>query len=448
MPRRILRPACLLVVSLLAGVRSVRAQDEIFVTNFNNSVTVYARTANGNVAPVRSFSGGLTNPQGIAIDLAHDEVFVVNFTVPSSIAVYPRSSTGVTTPLRVISGAATELSQPIGLALDIVNDEIIVANRGDNSIKVFPRTANGNVGPIRRIIGDTTGLGTPFAVALDLVNNELAVTVNDSAVRVFARTADGNVAPLRTIKGPSTGLKNAQGIAVDTLDNEIAVANENDFTGNTITAYSRMANGDAAPLRTIAGPATGLAHPRGLTIDIEHDELIVPNSFTSASSVAVFARTAFGNAAPLRTIAGAATGLNSPAFTAVPASAPTGLKYYTVNPCRVVDTRGPAGPDGGPALDGGGNRVFPIGGHCGVPVGARSVALNLTVVGAGAVGDLRVYAPGLSLPLISTIDYHSGPARANNAILSPDSAGEITVHCDQTVGTTVQLVIDVNGYFR
>src|SRR5262249_51235374 len=152
--------------------------------------------------------------------------------------------------------------------------------RGDDSIKVFPRTAMGNVMPSRKIAGDKTGLGSPFAIALDLVNNELAVTVGNS-VRVFARNADGNVAPLRIIEGPSTGLTNPQGIAVDTLDNELAVANVNDITGNKITAYDRMANGDVAPLRTIIGPATGLAHPRGLNIDIEHDELIVPNSFTS-----------------------------------------------------------------------------------------------------------------------------------------------------------------------
>ena len=41
------------------------AQDELFVANvFGNSVTVYSRTASGNIAPIRTLSGGATGLSG------------------------------------------------------------------------------------------------------------------------------------------------------------------------------------------------------------------------------------------------------------------------------------------------------------------------------------------------------------------------------------------------
>ena len=76
MTRRI-RVACT-VAAILLGVGSwtAWAQDELFATNFgNNSVTVYTRTANGNVAPLRTISGAatrLTQPAGLAVDTVND----------------------------------------------------------------------------------------------------------------------------------------------------------------------------------------------------------------------------------------------------------------------------------------------------------------------------------------------------------------------------------------
>ena len=88
---------------------------------------------------------------------------------------------------------------------------------------------------------------------------------------------NGNVAPLRIISGPATGLLNPSGLAVDTVNNEILVANIGSITADSssITVYSRTANGDAAPLRTISGAATGLAQPIGLAVDTVNNEVLV-----------------------------------------------------------------------------------------------------------------------------------------------------------------------------
>jgi DNA-binding beta-propeller fold protein YncE len=148
------------------------------------------------------------------------------------------------------------------------------------------------------------GIGAAWA------QNEIFVDNSDTnSVTVFSRTASGNVAPIRTIAGAATGINSPEGIAVDSVNSEIFVAN--DFPANgTINVYGLTANGNVAPIRTIAGAATGMATPRGVAVDPVNNELFVVQVSTPA--IAVYARTANGNVAPLRTIVGAATGLNGP----------------------------------------------------------------------------------------------------------------------------------------
>jgi 6-phosphogluconolactonase (cycloisomerase 2 family) len=422
----------------------VSAEDEILVSNFSNAVTVYNRTANGNVAPIRSFSGGLSNPQGIAVDVAHSEVFIANFSLPSSISVYPLGASGSVSPIRSITGDATGLLGTYGLTLDTVHDEIVVTNSSSNSVAVFSRTANGNVAPTRTISGGSTGLAFPGQVVVDTAHDELAVANAlgaSSSITVFARTANGDVAPVRTIIGASTGLSNPQGLTLDTVHDEYAAMNLTG--GGSITVYSRTANGNVAPLRTIAGASAGFSNPRGLTLDLTHDEFIVANSLATTNTVAVFSRTADGDVAPLRTIAGSATGLFGPNFTAIaPAPTPIPRNYHTVTPCRAVDTRGANAP----ALSGGTDRAFAIAGACGVPSAATAVSLNVTVTAPNAAGDLRLYPT--TLPLVSTINFRSGQTRANNAVAALSPTGEIHVRCDMAAGKSVHFIVDVSGYFE
>ena len=303
------------------GTRAALAQDELFVTNGGgDSVTVYARTANGNMAPIRTISGGatgLSTPRGLAVDTVNNELAVANSLSPPSITVYALTANGNVAPLRTISGAATGLSvNTVGLAVDTVNNEFFVAiGSPANSILVFARTANGNVAPLRTISGAATGLNGPYGVAVDIVNNEVAVAnLGGNSVTVYARTANGNASPLRTISGAATGLNSPTGLAVDTVNNELVAANNG---GNSVTVYARTANGNIAALRTISGAATGLSGPFGLAVDTVNNELGVVNFIIGNSSVTFYARTANGNVAPLRTLQGAATGFNIPLFVGI-----------------------------------------------------------------------------------------------------------------------------------
>ena len=120
--------------------------------------------------------------------------------------------------------------------------------------------------------------------------------------------------------------------------------------------------------------------------------------------------------------------------------------FYTLTPCRVADTRGPAGTYGAPSLQAGGIRTFPLVGQCGIPETASAVALNLTVTGPTALGHLTVFPQGSPLPNASTLNYRAGQTRANNAIVPLGTGGAIAVACGQSSGTT-NFIIDVNGYF-
>jgi hypothetical protein len=120
--------------------------------------------------------------------------------------------------------------------------------------------------------------------------------------------------------------------------------------------------------------------------------------------------------------------------------------FYTVTPCRVVDTRNPNGPFGGPALAANSTRVFTVGGQCGVSTSARSVSFNVTVTGATVQGSLKLWPGGLSTPLATTNSYNAGQTRANNAILGLGN-GQLAVRPVQVSGS-VHVLIDVNGYFE
>jgi hypothetical protein len=124
-----------------------------------------------------------------------------------------------------------------------------------------------------------------------------------------------------------------------------------------------------------------------------------------------------------------------------------GTNFFTVTPCRAVDTRNASSPYGGPALAANTSRSFSMGGRCGIPPGAIAVAINLTVTQPSAAGGLRAYPANTAMPLVSAINYRAGETRANNARIGLDSNGALGIRCDQTSGN-VQVIIDVTGYFQ
>jgi predicted extracellular nuclease len=128
----------------------------------------------------------------------------------------------------------------------------------------------------------------------------------------------------------------------------------------------------------------------------------------------------------------------------------TAVQYYTVTPCRIVDTRNPNGPLGGPALaaSGGPDRAFTLTGMCGIPAGATSVSANIAVVNTPAAGFLAIYREDGALSGTSSITFNAGNTRANNAILQLALDGSGTVKVNNSAAGAVHFVVDVNGFFQ
>jgi uncharacterized repeat protein (TIGR01451 family) len=124
--------------------------------------------------------------------------------------------------------------------------------------------------------------------------------------------------------------------------------------------------------------------------------------------------------------------------------------FFTVAPCRVIDTGGPPGPSGGPALAANKTRIFPAAGLCGIPATAKAIAVIVTTTQQTDSGDLRVYHADGALPGSTTINFAVNHARANNAIVPVGTAGQISVTCDMAPGSsgTTRLIVDVYGYFQ
>src|SRR4029079_11804967 len=111
-------------------------------------------------------------------------------------------------------------------------------------------------------------------------------------------------------------------------------------------------------------------------------------------------------------------------------------------PCRAADTRSTA------ALASGEVRTLPLAASCGIPAEAKAVAVNLTMLDASGPGHLTAWPSGAPEPATSVLNFVPGMARANNAVLALSSGGAVDVQAVIGGGGSVQMLIDVSGYFQ
>ncbi len=139
------------------------------------------------------------------------------------------------------------------------------------------------------------------------------------------------------------------------------------------------------------------------------------------------------------------------ALWALPCQADGPFSYYPLTPCRLADTRKPNGPSGGPILQTGQDRAFPVQGLCGVPSGAKAVWVNVTAVQPTGEGDLILYASGTTRPLVSSLHFHADEyALGNGSIVAlGTSSMDLAVYAFVAAPPgQVHMVLDVSGYFQ
>jgi len=125
------------------------------------------------------------------------------------------------------------------------------------------------------------------------------------------------------------------------------------------------------------------------------------------------------------------------------ASSTPGLDFFTVTPCRLVDTRS------GSALLSGVEQTFVLTGSCGIPAAARALSVNMTVAGATGQGSVTLLPARTLNVTTSGISFGAGQTRGNNGIvqLAPDGSGSVFAQASVSGGGEVHFILDVNGYF-
>ncbi|HXU47077.1 MAG TPA: right-handed parallel beta-helix repeat-containing protein, partial [Thermoanaerobaculia bacterium] len=121
-----------------------------------------------------------------------------------------------------------------------------------------------------------------------------------------------------------------------------------------------------------------------------------------------------------------------------------GLAYFTLSPCRLIDTRS------GSPLASGLAEIRAAAGSCGIPPTARALAVNATVIGPTGDGFLALYPGDGSPPAASAVNFRAGQTRTNNAVVSAarNGAGTLALRAFVAASGTVDVVIDVFGYFE
>ena len=130
------------------------------------------------------------------------------------------------------------------------------------------------------------------------------------------------------------------------------------------------------------------------------------------------------------------------------APAGSAVLFYALPPCRVLDTRNPAGPLGGPALQASATRTFDVStAGCGIPAGAVAISANIVVTNEAAPGYLVLFRSDTSLPGTSSISFSASRTRANNLLVGLASSTPTFAVFNGSAGT-VDFILDVNGYFQ
>ncbi|MCE7949511.1 MAG: hypothetical protein DYH18_00210 [Xanthomonadales bacterium PRO7] len=286
---------------LIEPVAGVYEGDEnvIYVADFRGqSISVFsASSTNGDPAPLRAIGPTyVSQARSVAVDTAHDELFIVS---SCCFKVFDRNASGDVSFKRFVqwgglSGSVTQQNFPTSIVYMPATDEVAETDTDSASpytpkVLVFNRTDSGNAAPKRVIKGASTLLGNyAGALAYDAPSRKLfvgAYTTNpdnshSARIVVFDDMANGNVVPLRTIAGSLTGLELAAtssigGVAIDPERQRLIVSISDYATAanGKLLVFSLSANGNVAPLQTIAGPQASFQTSLGTPIWMLSDRI-------------------------------------------------------------------------------------------------------------------------------------------------------------------------------
>jgi len=279
------------------------------------SILQFSTAASGSISPENIITPPATSDdfQGLATD-ADGNVYVSTRTqTVATLLEYAPGASGSATPISTIpSNSTTELYAPDGIAISPTGQIIVGEDSG--AIVTYSANANGDAAPEYFIVGPfqiNNPLSPVFAaqdVAVGASGKLYVFNWNESfntiaPIDIFAAGATGNVAPVATIGGALTGLTagNIGGIATDSSGN--VYISTSSVNGGIIKVFAPTATGNVAPIRTISGSDTQLGTLGGIQLDAVGNIYVVSTTDTGENpTVLRFAASASGNVAPTLSI--------------------------------------------------------------------------------------------------------------------------------------------------
>jgi len=232
---------------------------------------------------------------------------------------------------------------------------------------------------------------------------------------------------------------------------DLVVSNPDQQTATLRNSFRYTTN----PLIVSVTPPSGTTLG-GTTLTITGCNFVAPATVTlggtSAAAVSVANPNRMSAATPAHSagpvdvtvsVPGPKSGTLPSGFSYIPPTA-----FYSLTPCRLVDTRNLAGALGGPALAASGRRNFSLNNVCGIPATAKAISVNLTVTGAAAPGFVSLFPGNGIAPATSNINFGVGQTRANNAVVLLATNGNGSLAVLNGAAGTVHFILDVNGYFQ
>ncbi len=228
--------------------------DEIVVTSaLAQAILTFRGGADGEEAPIRIIQGGQTGIMGVGafdkvtIDAVHEEIYIT--TPRQEIRVYAREANGDVAPLRVLSGPDTQLAvgrQKEGIYIgkggnprirvDPIHNLLLVpVNEYSNlsqtlnepKILVFDRTASGNTKP--RAVMHGAGLGAVYPPKQRLIQHQ------NGHIEIWNIPTSGEVSqPVMKIPAPLEPRESGNTMTLDPVHKEVIIATA---TGNTIKTF-------------------------------------------------------------------------------------------------------------------------------------------------------------------------------------------------------------------
>lgn len=289
-----------LVQGTTTGIRNPHGlaldrEGRIYTANQYSHVRVFARTASGDVAPaaVISPTGGTLAYTPLGIAISPDQHIWVTYN-SGHILEFPAGANGPTTPLREIDVQAHFASRPgwtncgvstRGIAFDSLGN-IYVSTHDCGFIAVYAPTATGSAAPIRVIAGAATDLTGNMEIAIDADDNLLvtATVSGVSQILKFPFGADGDVAPSGRITSSVT-INYANGVDID-HDGNVYVADRAGPGQVQVFPASAYASGSDVdtPSRVIRGSNTLLWASIGIAVQSSTNSIVVANESTPADA--------------------------------------------------------------------------------------------------------------------------------------------------------------------